>query len=335
MHLHEPNQQQVNKSFILLQQIIKLKILCFTSLHWLGLIEQVNSRKPHHWSIRLVVLNVCLFELIFARILPHWLSRFLDEFVRHPLWDLYAVVGFVWKHFPFEYRFLRVELYAVKRVSAGLPNCHEFLVVWWCCLRCYFPKIAQLLVCVVCAHQNCLLVIVVSHSLASCQLADQLVRQAFKNVSFVASKELYAVDNRLLSSDWWQWSNAVASQVPKQLMAHASTPNWEHFSLIIFLHCPLEDKVGIWSPSIFNIKIKVSTWKKDTVEFRQLGSDDWLIAVCKDWNDLCAWHFDELDVRGRDEGLENIVRVASWRIVLVDLGVNTDDWALIGQGEGW
>jgi hypothetical protein len=38
-------------------------------------------------------------------------------------------------------------------------------------------------------------VIVVSHTLASCQLADQLVGQAFENVSFVARQELYAVDN--------------------------------------------------------------------------------------------------------------------------------------------
>ncbi len=196
-----------------MQVVFNLKVFLFSSLNRLGLIEQINPGEPHHRSIRLVVLNICLFKLLRAWILVHRLSCFLNELVWHPLRYFDTVIRLVRKHLPLEHWFLRVELHAVEWVSAGLPYRHEFLVVRWGCLRNHLPEIAQLLVCIVCVYQNGLLVVVVSHSLPSCQLVDQFVSQTLEDVPLVPSNELYAVDDRLLSSDWWQRSNSVAGQV--------------------------------------------------------------------------------------------------------------------------
>lgn len=71
----------------------------------------------------------------------------------------------------------------------------------------------------------------------------------------------------------------------------------------------------------------ISSWEDDTVDFGQDGSDLLGSTESVDGDNLCARHFNKLDIRSSDVGLK-VIDV----VLIAGLSEDTDDWGLFGVG---
>lgn len=106
-------------------------------------------------------------------------------------------------------------------------------------------------------------------------------------------------------------------------------PDWENVALVVLFHCVLQDVISVGSPSVTDVELDTSAWEEDAVKFWQEFSNVGLVAVCQNGNNLGAGHFNELDVRGSNVGLETSIRLQPGLIVFVGLSVDTDDGSLV------
>jgi hypothetical protein len=99
--------------------------------------------------------------------------------------------------------------------------------------------------------------------------------------------------------------------------------------LVVLFHSVLQDVISVGSPSVTDVELDTSTWEEDTIEFWQEVSNVRLVAVSQNGNNLCAGHFNELDVRGSNVSLEASIGLQPGLIVFVRLSVDTDDGSLV------